>query len=189
MAPARIAVIGGGAIGLKHIDVLSPGSKDYVLCAIADPAPMGAEAARQRGVPHFAAYEEMFDKAKPDGVVVAVPNQLHLEVGLACVARKVPMIMEKPVADTLAAAVKLVDAATRENVPLLIGHHRRYNPIMRKAAQMIRDGAVGRVVAVSAMWLGHKPEDYFTIGWRREKGAGPVLINAIHDIDCLRMMC
>lgn len=189
MAPARIGVIGGGAIGLKHIAVLSPGTLDYTLCAVADPAPMAAEAARQRGVPHFDGYERMLDQARPDGVVVAVPNQLHLEVGLACTARKIPMIMEKPVADTLAAAVRLVAAASEAQVPLLIGHHRRYNPIMRKAAQLIHGGGIGKVVAVNALWLGHKPDDYFSIEWRREKGAGPVLINAIHDVDCLRMMC
>lgn len=185
----RIGVIGGGMIGMKHIGVLSSGSKDYTLCAIADPAPMSADIARQHGVPHFSSYEEMFDKAKPEGVVVAVPNQLHLEVGLACVARKMPMIMEKPVADSVLAALKLVDAAAKAGVPLIVGHHRRYNPIMRKAVEIIREGGVGTVVAASAFWLGHKPDDYFSIQWRREPGAGPVLINSIHDIDCLRMMC
>jgi predicted dehydrogenase len=189
MAPARIAVIGGGMIGMKHINVLTPGTADYALCAIADPAPIGAEIASQRGVPHFANYQEMLDKAKPDGVVAAVPNQLHLEVGLACVARKVPVIMEKPIADSIAAAMQLVEAAAKANVPLLVGHHRRYNPIMRKAAEIVRGGGVGQVVAASAMWLGHKPDDYFSMTWRREPGAGPVLINSIHDVDCLRMMC
>jgi predicted dehydrogenase len=176
-------------IGMKHINVLTPGTKDYVLCAIADPAPIGAEIASQRGVPHFANYQDMLDKAKPDGVVAAVPNQLHLEVGLACIARKVPVIMEKPIADSISAAMKLVDAAAKANVPLLVGHHRRYNPIMRKAVEIVRGGGIGKVVAASAFWLGHKPDDYFSIGWRREPGAGPVLINSIHDIDCLRMMC
>lgn len=189
MAPTRIAVIGGGMIGMKHIDVLVPGTKDYVLCALADPAPMGADIARQRGVPYYAKYQEMLDKEKPAGVVIAVPNQLHVEVGLACVERKIPMIMEKPIADSIGAAWKLVRAAEKAKVPLLVGHHRRYNPIMRKAAEIVRGGGVGTVVAASAFWLGHKPDDYFSMTWRREPGAGPVLINAIHDVDCLRMMC
>jgi predicted dehydrogenase len=118
-----------------------------------------------------------------------VPNKLHVEVGLACVERKVPTIMEKPITDKIAAGWKLVRAAERAKVPLLVGHHRRYNPIMRKATEIVRGGGVGKVVAATAMWLGHKAEDYFSIPWRRELGAGPVLINSIHDIDCLRMMC
>ncbi len=189
MAPARIAVIGGGIIGLKHIEVLTSHAPDYELCAIADPAQIAADQARQRGVAHYASYAEMLDKAKPDGAVIAVPNQLHTEVGLACVARRIPMIVEKPIAHSLAAGRELVDAADRAGVPVLVGHHRRHNPIMRKAAEILRGGGVGKVVAVTAFWLGHKPDDYFSIAWRREPGAGPVLINSIHDIDCLRMLC
>lgn len=60
---------------------------------------------------------------------------------------------------------------------------------MAAAAKAIQSGAVGKVTAVNAMWLNHKPDDYFDIAWRREPGAGTVLINGIHDIDCLRMLC
>src|ERR1041385_4313140 len=60
---------------------------------------------------------------------------------------------------------------------------------MRKAAEVIADGGIGRVVAANGLWLSYKPEGYFDVTWRRENGGGPVLINAIHDIDCLRMLC
>ena len=60
---------------------------------------------------------------------------------------------------------------------------------MRKAAEIIASGGIGRVVAANGLWLSHKPKDYFDVAWRREAGGGPVLINAIHDIDCLRMLC
>ena len=54
---------------------------------------------------------------------------------------------------------------------------------------MIAGGGIGRVVAANGLWLSHKPKDYFNVTWRREAGGGPILINAIHDIDCLRMLC
>ena len=131
----------------------------------------------------------MLDKAKPDGAIVAVPNQMHVAVGMACIARKIPIIIEKPIADDVASALDLVEAAEKAGVPTLVGHHRRHNPIMRKAAEIIAGGGIGRVVAVNGLWLSHKPDPYFNITWRKEPGGGPVLINAIHDIDCLRMLC
>jgi predicted dehydrogenase len=131
----------------------------------------------------------MLDHVKPDGAIVAVPNQMHVKAGLACIARKIPIIVEKPVADSVAEALELVETGEKANVPILVGHHRRHNPIMRKAAEIIAGGGIGRVVAANALWLSHKPKDYFDVAWRREAGGGPVLINAIHDIDCLRMLC
>ena len=189
MAPVRIAVIGAGLIGRTHIEVLRSGNPDYTLAAVADPAPAAAEEAKKLGYPIFASIEEMLDKAKPDGAIVAVPNQMHVTVGKACIARKIPIIIEKPIADDVASALDLVEAAEKAGVATMVGHHRRHNPIMRKAAEIIAGGGIGRVVAVNGLWLSHKPEPYFNVTWRKEPGGGPVLINAIHDIDCLRMLC
>jgi predicted dehydrogenase len=189
VAPVRIAVVGAGLIGRTHIQVLRSGNPLYSLAGVADPSPGAAEEARRLGYGVYPDAEELLDKAKPDGVVVAVPNQLHVSTSLACIARGIPVLVEKPVADDVASALELVEAAERKGVPVLVGHHRRHNPIMRKAAEIIAGGGIGRVVAVNGLWLSHKPKDYFNVTWRREPGGGPVLINAIHDIDCLRMLC
>src|SRR5882672_273129 len=187
--PLRIAVIGAGLIGRTHIAVLRSGHPDYTLAAVADTSPAAAEEARALGYSIYAEVEEMLAREKPDGAVVAVPNQMHVKVGLSCIARKIPIIVEKPVADSVAEALELVEAGERANVAILTGHHRRHNPIMRKAVEIIASGGIGRVVAANGLWLSHKPKDYFDVAWRREAGGGPVLINAIHDVDCLRMLC
>lgn len=189
MARVRIAVAGAGMIGRKHISVLRSGHPDYTLAAVADPSPAAAEEARTLGYPIYANLEEMLDREKPEGLVVAVPNQLHVAVGLAAIARKIPIVVEKPVADSVAEALRLVTAAETAKVPMMVGHHRRHNPIMRKAAEIIREGGIGRVVAATGLYLSHKPKGYHDLAWRREPGGGPVLLNAIHDIDCLRMLC
>ena len=189
MTASRIAVIGAGLIGRKHIEVLRAGHPDYTLAGVADPSPTAAEEGRSLGYPVFADIAEMLDRIRPDGAIVAVPNQLHESVGLACVARGIAILVEKPIADSVAAALRLVDAAAAARVPVLVGHQRRHNPIMRKAAEIIRSGGIGQVIAANGLWLNHKPKPYFDVAWRREPGGGPILINAIHDIDCLRMLC
>ncbi|EDP64203.1 putative oxidoreductase [alpha proteobacterium BAL199] len=131
----------------------------------------------------------MLDRERPDGVIVAAPNQLHLAVGLACVERGIPALVEKPLADTLDAGAELVLAAEAKGVPLLVGHHRRYNPMVEATREILARGELGRLVAVNAMWSARKPDAYFDAAWRRAPGGGPILINMIHDIDCLRHFC
>ncbi len=189
MAPARIALVGAGQIGRRHIEAMRGNQGLHVVTAIADPSPAAEAVAREIGVPFYASEEQLLARETPDGVIIATPNQHHASVGLACIDRKIPILVEKPIADSVSSALKLVDAAERAGVPVLVGHHRRHNPIMQTAAEVIRSGAIGKVIAVAGLWLSHKPTDYFNITWRREPGGGPVLINAIHDIDCLRMLC
>src|SRR6187200_459619 len=186
--PTRIAVIGAGLIGRKHLGILKE-DPAFAVAGIADPAPQAEAYARENGFAYFKDTEALFDTAKPDGVVIANPNALHRETAILCIARKIPAIVEKPIADTLADARAIVEAAAKGNVPVLTGHHRRHNPIMQAARDVVASGTLGQVVAANGTWLHRKPDDYFDVTWRREAGGGPILINAIHDIDCLRMLC
>ena len=188
MTPPRIAFIGAGVISRMHLRVIAESGAGETV-AIADPMPAAEKAANAHGARWFADYVEMLDAVRPDGVIVATPNQLHVPAALACVARGIPVLVEKPVADTLAAARELIAASAAADVPILVGHHRRHNPILRRAAEIVGGGMIGRVTAVTATWLNRKPDDYFDVAWRREPGGGPVLINAIHEIDVLRMLC
>jgi predicted dehydrogenase len=187
MAPTRIAVVGAGLIGRKHLGILQD-DPAFEVAGIADPSPVAEQYAREQGFAYFKDTEALLDKAKPDGVVIANPNVLHRETALACIARKIPAIVEKPVADTLSDALAIVHAAEGAKVPMLTGHHRRHNPIMQAARDFVRGGALGKLAAVTGMWLNRKPDDYYDVAWRRQAGGGPILINAIHDIDCLRMV-
>ena len=188
MSPVRIAVVGAGLIGRTHIAALRGGNPAFVLAAVADPSPQAKADAVQLGYACFSTLDELLDRVTPEGVVLAVPNQLHVPMGLACVARKVAVLIEKPIADNVSDALRLVEAAEAAGIPTLTGHHRRHNPVIARAAEIVRDGGVGRVVAVTARYLSHKPIGYHDVSWRREPGGGPVLLNAIHDIDCLRMI-
>src|SRR4051812_29616695 len=183
----RIAVIGAGLIGRKHLGILKD-DPAFEVAGITDPAPQAEGYAGENGFAYFKHPEALLDASKTDGVIIANPNALHREAALLCIARKIPVIVEKPVADTLADARAIVEAAAKAKVPVLTGHHRRHNPIMQVARDFVTSGALGRIVAANGTWLHRKPADYFNVTWRREAGGGPILINAIHDIDCLRMV-
>jgi predicted dehydrogenase len=188
MTKVRIAVIGVGAFGQRHLSYLQREPLCEVV-AIADPTPAAADLATAHGYRYFSDYRAMLDAAKPEGAIIASPNALHAPMGLDCAGRRIHILVEKPIAESLAAAQSLAAAAERAGVALLVGHHRRYNPIIEKAREIVRGGGIGRLTAVVAMWLIRKPDAYFDVAWRREPGGGPVLINLIHDIDDLRFIC
>jgi predicted dehydrogenase len=131
----------------------------------------------------------MLTEMRPDGVVVATPNQMHVANGLDCIAAKIPALVEKPLADDVAEAEKLVRAAELAGVPLLTGHHRRHNPLIQRAKEVIEAGRLGRIISVQGTCWFFKPDSYFDPAWRRQKGAGPVFLNLIHDVDLLRYLC
>jgi len=187
-SPVRIAIVGAGLIGITHLKIIQREPLCEVV-ALVDPMPAAAAIAAEQGIPYFADHVKMLDAVKPDGVVIATPNALHVPVGLACAERGVHMLVEKPIADTVEAAQTLVEAAERAGVELLVGHHRRYNPIIWKARDVVQGGGIGRLAAVTCQYLLKKPDNYFEMAWRRQTGGGPVLINMIHDIDNLRFVC
>lgn len=188
MTPVRIALMGAGLIGREHARLVAAHS-GAVLAAVADPAPEARALAESLAVPWFDDYERMLNETAPDGAIVALPNTLHVQAGLACIARAIPVLVEKPVADTVAAAMELVEAGEEAGVPILVGHHRRHGSDMRAARLAIDAGELGRLVAVNGMSVVRKHDTYFDASWRRRAGGGPLLINAIHDVDCFRFLC
>jgi predicted dehydrogenase len=187
--PTRIAVAGAGYIGQAHIDVIQR-SNTVTLCAVVDPSPAAAEIAAKAGVPHYASLDELLTRDKPDGVVLATPNKLHVAHALQCIDAGLPTLLEKPIASTVAEANIIVDAVAGKQATLLIGHHRAHSPIMAQARSVIESGRLGRLVSVMGSALFLKPDHYFVDApWRRELGAGPLLMNMIHEVHNLRMLC
>lgn len=186
MADIRVAVIGTGVIGQTHIDTLTkvPGME---LTAVADPAPASKALADTHQVRHFDTVDDLLSARIADAVVIASPNDTHVPIARQVLAAGLPILLEKPVANSLDESATLARAAEATGLPILVGHHRRHNPLIKAAKQAIRDGAIGQLVTASVICAMLKPDDYFGAAWRRDPvQGGPLLINAIHDIDLLR---
>ena len=186
--PVSIALLGAGLIGRRHAELILA-EPEARLHAIVDPSEGGRAYAEAKGLRWFPTPEAMLAAGKPDGVLVATPNALHVEHGLLAISAGLPVLVEKPLAADLAGARQLVQAAAKAGLPLLTGHHRRHNPLIARAKAMIEAGRLGRIVSVHGFFWLLKPDSYFDVEWRRQPGAGPVLINLSHDIDLLRHLC
>ena len=193
MSEIKIAVAGAGQIGKRHIEMIGRNRhRGCRLSAIVDPAPAAVDVARSLAVPLYGSLEQLIATDRPDAVIIASPNQLHVEQALACIAARLPTLVEKPVAHTVESGVRLCAAAEAANVPILVGHHRRHSAIMSRAVEIVKSGALGRLVAVTgtAMFYKAENEGYYDGPnvWRRQPGGGPILLNMIHEIDNLRAL-
>lgn len=186
MADIRVAVIGAGIIGRTHIETLErvPGMR---LAAIVEPSAAGAEIAAARSVPHHEALDGLLAAGGFDAAVVASPNHTHVAIARQLIAAGIPVLLEKPVSATVETGLELLDVVNRSDIPLLVGHHRRHNPIIKAAKRAISDGAIGSLVMANVSCALMKPPSYFDVPWRSRAGQGGVLhINLIHEIDLLR---
>jgi predicted dehydrogenase len=188
MTRTAVAIIGAGAIGRAHVETMRR-SDTCALAAIAEPAAAGRTYAESLGVRWYADPLDMLREVRPEAAIIATPNATHRELAVACIERGIVPLVEKPIASALPDAAAIAAASERANVPVLVGHHRRHNPIIRRARAMIAEGALGRLTNATVLYTFYKPADYFEMAWRREAGGGPVLINLIHEIDLIRHLC
>lgn len=183
----RIAVAGAGLIGRVHAAALVD-NIDTVPWAIVDPAPGATGFAELIGVPCHASLDELFTSGRPDAVIVATPNALHVGHATRCLDEGIPILLEKPVAPSVREAEALL--AHPRAASVLVGHHRTHGAILRRAREVIQSGALGRLVAIAGSALFYKPDTYFEeAAWRSRPGGGPILINLIHEVHSLRLLC
>jgi len=189
MTAVRLAICGLGAIGRRHAEIIGDLS-NATLAAIIDPSDAAQAFAAKTGCDWFEDLAQLFDAQSPDGIVIATPTALHATQGLACIERGIPVLIEKPIATQTDDAIRLVRAAQAKDVPLLVGHHRRHNPLIKAAHSKIAEGLIGDVRAVHSTCWFYKPDSYFSVApWRAKKGAGPISVNLAHDIDLMRHLC
>ena len=133
----RIGVIGVGHLGSHHARILStlPGAE---LVAVVDTNRARAEeiAAANRTRPLFDARDLA---GQVDAVTIAVPTELHLDIALPFLSEGVPVLVEKPMARTLAEADALIEAAAKTGVVLAVGHTERFNPAVAAARPLLSD--------------------------------------------------
>ncbi len=185
----RLVIAGLGLVGRRHAKVINA-MAGAELVAIVDPSADAKDYAAQHGIALFDNVPDMLAQITPDGVVLATPTLLHVQQGFDCVNAGVPVLIEKPLADSVEKAGPLVAAAEAAGVPILVGHHRRHNPLIRKAHDLISQGHIGDVRAVHSTCWFYKPDSYFEEAeWRKQKGAGPISVNLVHDVDLIRHLC
>lgn len=172
----RVGVIGVGAMGRNHARVYSELS-DAKLIGIADiDEKLAAPVAQSYECKAYANYEDLLNE-KLDAVSIAMPTLLHKRAALAAIEKGINILVEKPIADTIENATKIIEAAKRNGVKLMVGHIERFNPIVAAIKESIADL---QVVSIDITRVGPLPP--------RIKDVGVIVDLAIHDIDLTRYL-
>ena len=146
----RVGVIGTGNIGTAHALSLQNEVSGAEVTVVFDAnIERAAEVAAQLGARVAASVEELINAADVDAVVIASPDELHAEQALVCLAAGKPMLLEKPLAPTIADALTVMDAEVAGGKRLItMGFMRRFDPGYLQLKEQLDSGKVGEALIV-----------------------------------------
>lgn len=179
---------GPGLIGKQHAKLVMSRSDCRLSAIVAPPHAPNEAFARECGANFFPSFEEALRHKRFDAAIISSPNSFHFSQAAECIRNGIPVLVEKPVTDNLGDAWRLAELAKDLKVPVLVGHHRTYSPLLESVEQYLKSPSFGRPVALRGSALFYKPARYFVEGaWRTKVGGGPILINLIHEIGLMRL--
>ncbi|MFL4986085.1 MAG: Gfo/Idh/MocA family oxidoreductase [Xanthobacteraceae bacterium] len=170
----RVGVVGVGVMGSNHARVLA-GLPGIRLVGVADPDQQQARFVA--GALGTTAVDEV-DALLPlgvDAITIAAPTHLHHDIALSCIKRGVHVLVEKPIASNPDEGRRIVAAARRAGVTLMVGHVERFNPAVETIKEAIRGE---EILSIAITRVGPFPP--------RMSNVGVVIDLAVHDIDLIR---
>ena len=136
MTKPRVAVVGAGSFGRHHLRILNRSPNAELAGVIDTDAARAAAASAEYGCPVIESTNDLPGKA--DAAIVAVPTSQHARVGCALLSSGLDVLVEKPIAATLADARALLNEAGAHNRILQIGHLERFNPAVTALKKIVK---------------------------------------------------
>jgi predicted dehydrogenase len=172
--PLHVGVIGAGVMGSNHARVFA-GLPGISKVGVVDPLPENrTRVSKMADCVTYETVEQLLDTGV-EAVTIAAPTHLHRDIALACIERKIHVLVEKPIATTTEEGHEIVNAALKAGVTLMVGHVERFNP----AVAAIKEAIKGEeILSIGITRVGPFPP--------RMSNVGVVIDLAVHDIDLIR---
>jgi len=183
-----LGVIGCGSIAYwVHLRIAKQ-VRGAALIVASDPDPEARKRAEHlAAIPVHERTEDLLSRKDVDAVIVSGPTHLHAPLVIAACEAGKHVYLEKPIASSTADGARVVDAAARSGVTVMLGFNRRFHPLYEQARQLIQNGRIGEVRAVQTTFCEPAAPDAMP-EWKRHRatGGGVLLDLASHHIDLLR---
>ena len=183
----KIAIVGTGIIGVDHIKAISQ-VEDASLCALCDVnEEVVKKLSEEYNVPYFTDYKNIPGSIDVDAVILNLPHFLHCEATVFFLEKGINVLIEKPMANTVAECDKMIEAAKKSGKKLAVGHVQRFFQHNRKIKELAQSGKLGKF----CMYTETRNVNYFA-DWRpkwfldKEKAGGGISKNyGAHSLDKL----
>lgn len=192
----KYALIGCGRIATNHIKAVVNNKLD--LAAVCDVKPEAMETLlakhnleKDASIHRYTDYKEMITAEKPVLVGIATESGIHAEIALYCIEHGIHVIIEKPMAMSMADADKIVEAAEQYHVKVCACHQNRFNNAVQATRKALEEGRFGKLSHGSIHVRWNRNKDYYDQApWRGTwaQDGGCMMNQCIHGVDLLRWM-
>jgi predicted dehydrogenase len=187
----RVGLIGCGWAGEQHVQAMRGLGEQVVLAALADLRADLAEAkAREWQVPVWTDhYPDLLDPNRVDLVNICLPHDLHASVAIEAMEAGLHVLIEKPLATSLAESDAMLVAAEWARVKLMVAENVRYDPTYLKVVELIEAGVLGDLFMIR-LSREHEMHNYLRQRpWFLQQQSGGIMVSGgIHDYELLRML-
>lgn len=189
----KVAVIGCGSMGTKHINHLLELGHDVSICDI-NTNRLNEVAKKFKIEKKCENFKELLDLDNLDAVVVATDTAFHAKISCYFAQNGISYYSEIPISDSLADLRSLTTATIENNVISMVGMVWRFHPAIQKIKQLVQDGVIGRVNTISSYGGEYLPDWHPNEPYKREYSAliskgGGVIVTNISGLDYLRFIC
>lgn len=192
----RVGVIGCGKIAerasLPNLANYMEKAEVKVLCDIEEAK---AKALKEKfgltGVDIVKDWKKLVSRKDIDAVFVDTPNYLHEEMTIGAADKKKHILVEKPITITARSAEKMIKAASRSGVYLMVEQTQRFDPVHQAAKKVIDSGVLGKIHNIRGR-IGHAGPEYWSEGkahWfydKKKSGGGAMIDIGVHITDLIR---
>ena len=185
----RLGIIGTGNIGQQHLTLITSGAIEGALLAA---TASRSAATRTKDIQHFDNYLDMLNSDAVDAVLIATPTMNHIECALAAIQRGIHVLMEKPIAMSVAEASGLIDQVP-PGIQLAVMLNQRFHPAYSRLKQLMDDAVIGRLKRFNwTMTAWYRPDIYYRVSsWRGTwpgEGGGLLINQCIHNLDVMQWL-
>lgn len=187
MTPLQFGVIGLRSMGGVHVREIVQHTHARLTAVVDTDEALVRTTAEQHNAQPYTDYRRMLDEQRLDAVVIATPHMLHAPMALDALDAGAHVFVEKPIANRVSEADRMVRLAAERNLVLAVGHNYRTFPGNIMLKRLIDGGQIGPVSRVHWQWLENRPEAYYKRDiWRctwRHSGGGVLMNQTSHDLD------